>query len=149
VVGRAGHASLAEPRTPSRERTAGDSVACHGRMTGLRIEEHLLRSAMTGKKVEREGERRGVERRLARNEALPSLSWLEDDVGGQFWEGRADSGPHAWWWCWATPTQARVRRAAGEGWVGARDAAGRAWWVELGTAARAWLRGRGCGARVC
>jgi hypothetical protein len=71
-----------------------------------------------------------VERRLARNEALLGLSWLEDDVGERFWEGGADSRPHAWRRRWATPTHARARRVAGEGWVGARDAAGT--WRRLG-----------------
>jgi hypothetical protein len=61
VVGRAGHAqgSSAEPRTLGRERSAGGSVARHGRTTGLRTEELLLRSAMMGKRVGRETERSG------------------------------------------------------------------------------------------
>ena len=55
----AARVSSVEPRTPGRERTTGGLVARHGRTTELSTGEFLLRSAMTGEKVGREGERSG------------------------------------------------------------------------------------------
>jgi hypothetical protein len=52
-------ASSVEPRTLGRERTTGGLVARHGRTTELSIGEFLLRSAMMGEKVGREGESSG------------------------------------------------------------------------------------------
>lgn len=113
-----GHMRSAAPREPRAGCKGVGRGGGEGREEGNELTSTDDVSGRSPGAVLEQGREREVERRLAKNEMRLGLSWLEDNVGGWFWEGGADDMPHARWRRWAT-AHARMRTASAR-WATAR-----------------------------
>jgi hypothetical protein len=114
-----GHTRSAAPREPRARCKGAGRGGGEGREKGDDLTSTDDVSGRSPGAVLEQGREREVERRLAKNEMRLGLSWLEDDVGGWFWEGGADDRPHARWQRWATARLAeRASQGKGRGLLG-------------------------------